>query len=209
MPKNLDLSLYLITERYDYTMDEFLSIIEDAIKGGVTIVQVREKNASTRELIEIASEVHKITKKYNIPLIIDDRVDVVLAISAEGVHLGSEDMDIKLARKILGKDAIIGATAKTKETAMLAENNGADYLGVGAIYPTTTKVITKITKVETLKEIKENVNIPVAAIGGLNKDNLDVLKNSKCNGICVVSALMKSKSAFEDAKEMKERFKSL
>lgn len=160
--------------------------------GGATLVQLREKEKTTREYIELAEKIHTITKRYNVPLIIDDRVDVALAVGAEGVHLGQSDMPVSAARKILGDDFIIGATTKTVAQALEAYEQGADYLGVGAIYPTTTKVKTVLTSTDTLRDICTAVPIPVNAIGGLNKDNLGVLEGIPVAGICVVSAIMKA-----------------
>lgn len=145
------------------------------------------------------SKALEITRKHNVPLIVDDRVDVVLATGADGVHVGREDMPVETARKILGKDKIVGATTKTVEQALAAYNAGADYLGVGAIYPTTTKVKTVLTSTDTLNDICNAVPIPANAIGGLNKDNLGVLKGIPIAGICVVSAIMKSESPREAA----------
>ncbi|ONI41181.1 thiamine-phosphate diphosphorylase [Candidatus Epulonipiscium fishelsonii] len=196
--------LYLVTDSTYNNEAEFLKIIEEACKSGITLVQLREKNKTTREYIEIGLKVKNITDAHNIPLIIDDRVDVVLAIDASGVHVGAEDMPVHIARKILGKNKLIGATAKTIEVATKAMNDGADYLGVGAIYPTTTKVITKITKVSTLNDIVAAVNIPVVAIGGLNETNLDILNGSKIDGIAVVSAIMKSKQVEKDTKNLRQ-----
>ena len=188
----IDTRLYFITDSTDYGEEEFLYRIEEALKGGVTIVQLREKAKSTREYTELALKVHELTRRYDVPLIIDDRADVALAVNAEGVHLGQSDMPVYMARKIMGADKIIGATAKTVEQAEEAYSQGADYLGVGAIYPTTTKVKTVLTSVETLRDICDSVPIPVNAIGGLNKDNIGVLKGVPISGICVVSAIMKS-----------------
>ena len=197
--KKLDTRLYFITDSTNYNEEEFLFRIEEALKGGVTLLQLREKEKTTREYIELAEKVHSITKKYNVPLIIDDRVDVALAIGAEGVHVGQSDIPVYLARKLMGEGKIIGATAKTVLQAKEALKQGADYLGVGAIYPTTTKVKTVLTSVDTLKEICDSVPIPVNAIGGLNKDNIDVLKGIPIAGICVVSAIMKAENPKEEA----------
>ncbi len=201
--KKIDTSLYLITDSSVET-EEMLGKVAQAIEGGVTIVQLREKTSATREMIDIATRLHEITKAYGVPLIIDDRVDVALAADAEGVHLGKEDMPIDVARKILGENKIIGATAKTVEAAVDAYNKGADYLGVGAIYPTTTKVKTVITSVDTLKNICAAVPIPVNAIGGLNKDNVQILRDVEIDGICVVSAIMKAADAKKAAIELRE-----
>ena len=204
--KKIDTTLYLITDSTGFSEDEFLYRVEEGIKGGATLLQLREKDKTTREYIALAEKVHKISQKYNVPLIIDDRIDVAMAVDAEGVHLGQSDMPVNIARKILGEDKIIGATAKTVAQAVEAYENGADNLGVGAIYPTTTKVKTVLTSVETLKEIVKAVPIPVNAIGGLNKDNIDVLKNTGIAGICVVSAVMKAENPQKSASEIKERF---
>ena len=172
-------------------------------------MQLREKEKTTREYIDLAEKVHEITKKYNVPLIIDDRVDVALAIDAEGVHVGQSDMPVRLARKIMGDKKIIGATTKTVSQAKEAYEMGADYLGVGAIYPTTTKVKTVLTTVDTLKDICESVPIPANAIGGLNKDNIDILKGIPTAGICVVSAIMKAENPKEATMTILEKIKEL
>ena len=207
--KNLDTTLYFITDSTGFEEVEFLHRVEEALAGGATMLQLREKNKSTMEYIELAEKVHALTKKYNIPLIIDDRIDVALAVGAEGVHLGKEDMPIATARKILGDDFIIGATAKTVPWALESYEGGADYLGVGAIYPTTTKVKTVLTSTETLADICKAVPIPVNAIGGLNKNNIDVLVGIPIAGICVVSAIMKAESPKNEAIELKARLKEL
>ncbi len=200
--KAFDSTLYFVTDSTGLEESDFLYTVEQALKGGVTLLQLREKNKSTREYIELAKRVHLLTKKYNVPLIIDDRVDVAIAVGSEGVHLGQEDMPIDIARKILGENFIIGATAKTVEKAVVAFKNGADYLGVGAIYPTTTKVKTVLTSTDTLREICHAVPIPVNAIGGLNKGNTHILKGTGIAGICVVSAIMKSENPKKESKEL-------
>ncbi len=207
--KNFDPTLYFITDSTNYAEEEFLFRVEQALKGGATLLQLREKEKSTREYIELAEKVHEITKRYNVPLIIDDRVDVALAIDAEGVHVGASDMPIATARKLMGNDKIVGATAKTVPWAKEAYEQGADYLGVGAIYPTTTKVVTVLTSTETLDAITKAVPIPVNAIGGLNKDNLDILKGIGISGICVVSAIMKSDDPKTEAETLLSLAKDL
>ena len=207
--KKFDSSLYFITDSTNYTEEEFLFRVEQALKGGATLLQLREKEKSTREYIELAEKVHEITKRYNVPLIIDDRVDVALAIDAEGVHVGASDMPVATARKLMGEDKIVGATAKTVPWAKEAYEQGADYLGVGAIYPTTTKVVTVRTSTETLDAITKAVPIPVNAIGGLNKDNIDILKGIDISGVCVVSAIMKSDDPEKAARELKARAREL
>ena len=207
--KKFDPSLYFITDSTNYTEEEFLYRVEQALKGGATLLQLREKNKSTREYIGLAEKVHDIAKRYNVPLIIDDRVDVALAVDAEGVHLGAEDMTIAQARKILGAEKIIGATAKTVPWALDVYNQGADYLGVGAIYPTTTKVKTVLTSTDTLRDICKAVPIPVNAIGGLNKGNIDVLAGIPIAGICAVSAIMKADDPKTAVEELKARAQEL
>ena len=207
--KQFDTSLYFITDSSAYGEEEFLRRVESALQGGVTILQIREKNRSTREYIALAEKVHVLARRYGIPLIIDDRVDVALAADAEGVHLGAEDMTVAAARRILGPDRIIGATAKTVPWAMGEAAQGADYLGVGAIYPTTTKVKTVLTSTDTLRDICGAVSIPVNAIGGLNRDNIDVLAGIPIAGICAVSAIMKAEDPKRAAEELKARAEEL
>lgn len=203
--KNFDLKLYFITDSTGFCEEEFLYRVEEALKGGATFLQLREKEKTTREYITLAKKVQKLTKKYHIPFIIDDRLDVALAVEADGVHLGQSDMPVSIARSILGEDKIIGATAKTVEQAVEAWKEGADYLGVGAIYPTTTKVKTILTSTKMLADICKAVPIPVNAIGGLNADNLDVLKGIPIAGICVVSAIMKADDPAQAAKILREK----
>ena len=200
--KNFDSTLYFITDSTGFSEYDFLHAVEEALEGGITLIQLREKNRTTREYIELAKKVHQLTKKYNIPLIIDDRVDVAVAVGCEGVHLGQEDMPVSTARKILGENFIIGATAKTVEQAVEATKGGADYLGVGAIYPTTTKVKTVLTSTNTLQEICRAVPIRVNAIGGLNRENTHILKGTGIAGICVVSAIMKSENPKKEAETL-------
>ena len=207
--KQIDTSLYFITDSTGFTEEEFLQRTDAALQGGVTFLQIREKEKTTREYLSLAQKVHALTRQYNVPLIIDDRIDIVMAMDAEGVHLGQSDMPINLARKILGPDRIIGATAKTVPQALEAWQQGADYLGVGAIYPTTTKVKTVLTSTDTLRNICNAVPIPVNSIGGLNKDNIDVLTGIPIAGICIVSAIMKAEDPRQAAMEMKARAKEL
>lgn len=207
--KTFDTSLYFITDSTGFTEEEFLRRTEAALQGGVTFLQIREKDRSTREYIALAEKVHALTRKYNVPLIIDDRVDVALAMDAEGVHVGQSDMPVATARRLLGKEKIIGATAKTVPQAMEAYAQGADYLGVGAIYPTTTKVKTVLTSTDTLRDICNAVPIPANAIGGLNKDNIDVLAGIPIAGVCVVSAIMKADDPKVAAEDLKARAQEL
>ena len=207
--EKVDTSLYFITDSTGFAEKEFLYRVEKALKGGVTLLQLREKEKTTREYIKLAEKVHSITKKYSVPLIIDDRVDVALSVDAEGVHVGQSDMPVYIARKLMGKDKIVGATTKTVSQAKEAYEQGADYLGVGAIFPTTTKVKTVLTSTDTLKDICSAVPIPVNAIGGLNKDNIGVLKGIPIAGICVVSAIMKAENPRTETERILEKMKEL
>ena len=205
----LDMSLYFITDSTSFSEEEFLRLIEAALRGSVTLLQLREKDKTTRKYLDLARKVHALTKRYGVPLIIDDRLDIAMAIGAEGVHLGQSDLPIDLARQLLGPDRIIGATAKTVPQALEAYQQGADYLGVGAIYPTTTKVKTVLTSADTLRDICAAVPIPVNAIGGLNRDNIDVLSGIPIAGLCAVSAIMKADDPKKAAAELKVRAKEL
>lgn len=207
--KQLDTTLYLVTDSSYHTEETFLRTVEEALKGGVTLVQLREKERSARDYLRLARRVKELTDRYQVPLLIDDRVDVAAAADAAGVHVGQSDIPAAEARKILGPDKIVGATAKTVEQAVEAYQQGADYLGVGAIYPTTTKVKTVLTKVSTLEEICRAVPIPVNAIGGLNTGNMDILAGTHIAGICVVSAIMKAEAPGKAAAELKEKIMQL
>ena len=207
--KKLDTTLYLVTDSSYHTEETFLRTVEEALKGGVTLVQLREKERSARDYLRLARRVKEVTDRYQVPLLIDDRVDVAAAADAAGVHVGQSDIPAAEARKILGPDKIVGATAKTVEQAVEAYQQGADYLGVGAIYPTTTKVKTVLTKVSTLEEICRAVPIPVNAIGGLNAGNMDILAETHIAGICVVSAIMKAEAPGKAAAELKEKIMQL
>ncbi|MGN0492071.1 MAG: thiamine phosphate synthase [Acutalibacteraceae bacterium] len=207
--KKFNRELYFITDSTPFTEEEFLRRVEEGLKGGATILQLREKERTAREYICLAERVHEITRRYGVPLIIDDRVDVALAVDAEGIHVGQSDIPVAVARRLMGKEKIVGATAKTVPQALEACEQGADYLGVGAIYPTTTKVKTVLTSTDTLRDICTAVPISVFAIGGLNKDNIDVLKGIPISGICAVSAIIKAEDPEKAAKELKARAKEL
>ncbi len=206
---SFDTGLYFITDSTGLSEETFLRRTEAALQGGVTLLQIREKDKTTREYLHLAQKVHVLAQRYGVPLIIDDRLDVAMAINAEGVHLGQSDMPIHMARSLFGGDKIIGATAKTVPQAREAYEQGADYLGVGAIYPTTTKVKTVLTSTDTLRDICHAVPIPVNAIGGLNRDNIDVLQGIPIAGICVVSAIMKAADPRQAAIDLRARAKEL
>lgn len=207
--KDIDYSLYLVAGSDICGHEKFLDYIEQAILGGVTVVQLREKQANGRELYETAVKVRELTKGYNIPLIINDRVDIALAVGADGVHLGQSDLPCHIARKILGNDKIIGLSARNIERAIEAEQSGANYLGVGAMFPTSTKTDAKVVTPSVIKEIKNKIKIPVVAIGGINLDNIDKLKGCGIDGAAVVSAIMGSEFPRKSAKELIEKFRML
>lgn len=196
--------LYLVTNSDKYSEEEFLERVEAALKGGVDILQLREKDKTDLEILSLAKKVKALCDSYKVPMLIDDKPHLAWALGV-GVHLGADDMPIEFARKLLGPDALIGATAKSVEAAQRAENDGADYLGVGAIFETKTHVKTKRTSVETLIDIKKNVGIDVYAIGGLNIDNVDILEGSGVDGVCVVRAIMDSPNVEDDTRKLKEK----
>lgn len=183
------LRLYAVTDRTWLDGRTLYDDVEKALKGGVTLLQLREKNMSTDNFINSAKEIKSLCEKYNVPLIINDNVDVAKAVNADGVHIGQNDMPAHEARKILGKNKIIGVTAKTVEQAQKAEKDGADYLGSGAIFSTTTKGDAKKMDMQTLKSITSSVNIPVVAIGGIDGDNVLQLKGTGIVGAAVVSGI--------------------
>ena len=204
---NINLSLYLVTDKSD-DVEKFLNTIEEAIKGGVTVVQIREKTAETLDFYNLALKVKEITSKYDVPLIINDRVDVALAIDADGVHVGQSDMPCDVTRKLIGADKILGVSAATIEEAKKAQNDGADYIGTGAVFPTSTKDdAPKITK-QDLKEIVESIEIPVVAIGGITKDNAPELIDTGIAGLSVVSAIMSSDNPKKSSEELLSIFNS-
>ena len=186
------LRLYLVTNRYQDSVESFLEKIETACRAGVTIVQLREKNLTTNQYYQLAKQVKEITDAYQVPLIIDDRLDVCLAVDAAGLHIGDDELPVSVARQVLGPEKILGVTAKTVKRALEAEEGGADYLGTGAIFPTTTKENAPITLISTLKTICQRVAIPVVAIGGLTSENIDQLIGTGIAGIAVVRDLMQA-----------------
>ena len=186
------LRLYLVTNRYQDSLESFLEKIETACRSGVTIVQLREKNLTTNQYYQLAKQVKEITDAYQVPLIIDDRLDVCLAVDAAGLHIGDDELPVSVARQVLGPDKILGVTAKTVKRALEAEEGGANYLGTGAIFPTTTKENAPITLISTLKTICQRVAIPVVAIGGLTSENIDQLAATGIAGVAVVRDLMQA-----------------
>ena len=191
--RKIDYRLYLETERKQPAPGTFEKVVEEALKGGVTLVQLREKEGDTGLLYERAVKLKQITKAYHVPLIIDDRIDIMMAADADGVHLGQSDMPAALARKLIGADKIMGVSAGTLEEAVKAEKDGADYLGVGAMFPTATKKDADITTPETLRKIMDTVHIPVVTIGGMNERTIPLFKGYGLSGFAVVSAIMASR----------------
>lgn len=183
------LLLYAITDSSWLNGKTLPEAVEEAILGGATFIQLREKNLNYEEFLKTAREVKSVTYKYNIPFVINDNVDVAVQVDADGAHIGQSDEEIKIARKKLGSKKIIGLSARTVEEAVKAEENGADYIGVGAIFNTSTKLDANTVSIETLKEICKTVNIPVVAIGGISKDNVHELSGTGISGISVVSAI--------------------
>ena len=186
------LRLYLVTNRYQDSLESFLEKVETACRSGVTIVQLREKNLTTNQYYQLAKQVKEITDAYQVPLIIDDRLDVCLAVDAAGLHIGDDELPVLVARQVLGPEKILGVTAKTVKRALEAEEGGANYLGTGAIFPTTTKENAPITLISTLKTICQRVAIPVVAIGGLTSENIDQLIGTGIAGVAVVRDLMQA-----------------
>ena len=186
------LKLYLVTNRYQDSLESFLEKVETACRSGVSIIQLREKNLTTNQYYQLAKQVKEITDAYQVPLIIDDRLDICLAVDAAGLHIGDDELPVSVARKVLGPEKILGVTAKTVKRALEAETSGADYLGTGAIFPTTTKENAPITLISTLKTICQTVAIPVVAIGGLTSENIDQLIGTGIAGVAVVRDLMQA-----------------
>ncbi|MGH4121090.1 thiamine phosphate synthase [Clostridium sp.] len=202
MRNNIDYSLYLVTDRDILVDTDIYTAVEESIKGGVKLVQLREKRLGTLEFYNIAVKIKIITDKYKIPLIINDRIDIAEAINCAGVHLGQNDMPMDIARIIMGNNKIIGVSASTLEEAKKAEMEGADYVGVGAMFPTTTKDDASVVSVSCLRSIKENILIPVVAIGGINKENIQLLRLANIDGIAVVSAILGKKDSKTAAEEL-------
>ena len=205
--KNYDYSIYYVTdEELLHPSYDLYKSVEDAIIGGATMIQLREKNTTTREFIEKAKKIKDICSKYEVLLIINDRVDVALAIDADGVHLGQDDMDISFARKILGQDKIIGISASNLQEAQIAEKGGATYIGVGAMYSTNTKIDADMTTMEELKIIRKEVKIPIVVIGGINQKTIPDFKDTDIDGLAIVSAIASSDNHVETTKSLKKQF---
>lgn len=210
MEKNeIDYTLYLCTDRSLMKGNDLKEVVEQAVLGGCSVIQLREKECSTKEFFELAKGIKSVTDKYNIPLIINDRIDIMMAVDADGVHLGQEDLPIQEARRILGENKLIGVSAHNMEEAVKAWREGADYLGVGAVFGTKTKKNTVDTSIDTLRDICEKINIPVVAIGGIGMSNLEQLRNSGISGIAVVSAIMAAENAELSSSELLKKVREV
>lgn len=200
-----DLLLYGVTDRSWLKGKTLYSQVEEALKGGVTFLQLREKELDQEQFLREAAEIQKLCRQYAVPLIINDNVEIALQINADGVHVGQSDMEAGMVREKLGREKIIGVSARTVEQAVLAEQHGADYLGVGAVFPTGTKPDANSVSYETLREICSSVSIPVVAIGGITGENVDALRGSKIAGIAVVSAIFAQEDPRKAAAVLKKK----
>ena len=198
-----DLQLYAITDRHWLNGRTLAEQVRECLEGGATILQIREKNLPENEFLEEAKEIQALCKEFKIPFIVNDNINIAAEIKADGVHVGQEDMDAKKVRDMLGENAILGVSASTVEEALKAEKDGADYLGVGAVFPTSTKGDADSVTFETLKEICEAVSIPVVSIGGISADNLLKLKGSGIDGVSVISAIFASDDITAATKKLK------
>lgn len=185
-----DLKLYLVTDSEILKDRDFYKCIEDAIKSGVTMVQLREKNTDGKEFLEKAIKLRELTNKYNVTFVINDRIDIAMLVDADGVHIGQSDIDAVSARKLLGDNKIIGVSARNLQEAKIAKENDADYLGIGAMFSTSTKSDAKLVSFNTLEEIIKEVNLPFVLIGGITLDNVKKLKHFKPDGYALVSGIL-------------------
>lgn len=207
--KNIDYSIYLVTDRElmsTKTLEEAVSL---AVEGGCTLVQLREKDCSSLEFYETALKIKKICDKFNVPLIINDRVDIAMAVDADGVHIGQSDLPADVVRKIIGEDKIVGVSAGDLEKAVKAEKDGADYIGVGAMYATDTKKDAKRVTLEQLKRIRNEVSVPIVVIGGINQKTLNDFKGMDINGAAVVSAIISKSDIKKAASDIKKIWSDL
>lgn len=186
-----------------------MAIIATACANGVTLVELREKSVSSRRYFELAVAVKQVTDRYDVPLIIDDRVDICLAVGADGVHVGDSDLPVDAVRQLIGPDRILGVSVKDTTRAKEALAQGADYFGTGAIYPTKTKVITKHTSLATLQAIAQEVPIPVNAIGGIKTHNITNLAGTGIAGVCVVSEIMQAADVASKVRQLRRAVEML
>ena len=199
------LKLYLVTDSEILKNRDFYKCIEEAIKGGVTMVQLREKKSSGSEFLKKAIKLRQLTKKYNVSFIINDRVDIAMLCDADGVHVGQSDIDAKSVRALIGQEKILGVSARDLKEAQKAKEDGANYIGVGAMYNTSTKLDAKSVSFDTVREIKSEVDIPIVLIGGIDLNNLEDLKALKTDGYAVVSAILKKENICLESKKWIEK----
>ena len=207
MKVEIDYSIYLVTDRDLMSTETLEEAVEQAIIGGCTLVQLREKDCSSLDFYNTAIKVKKITDEYNVPLLINDRLDIALAVDAAGVHVGQSDLSATVVRKIIGDDKIIGVSTGSLEQALKAQKDGADYIGVGAMYATGTKKDANPTSMEELKKIREKVSIPIVVIGGINKERIKDFEGMGIDGLAIVSAIISKKDISEATKELKTIFR--
>ena len=203
------MTLYAVTDRAWVKEVTLMEQVKQALKGGITFLQLREKKLSEGEFIKEAREMKKLAAQYQIPFVINDNIKVALEVDADGVHIGQDDMSVEEARKLLGEDKIIGVSAHTVKEALKAQKGGADYLGVGAVCATSTKKDANVVSKEEIKKIKEAVDIPIVAIGGIKKDNIDALTGTGIDGVAVVSAIFGAKDITKDTKELLKTVKKM
>ncbi len=206
MKSKIDYSLYLCTDRSIMSDTSIEECVEKSLKGGVSVVQIREKDCSGKEFLQIAKSVKEITRRYDVPLIINDRVDVAIAVGADGVHVGQDDLPCAIVRSMVGEDMIIGVSASSLTEALKAQQDGADYIGVGAMFATDTKTDAKVVTMEELDRIRREVSIPIVVIGGINKTTLPDFIGKGIDGIAVVSAIVSQNDVESAARELKSMF---
>ena len=204
MRPKIDLSLYLVTDRDLMTTPTLEEAVEEAISGGVTLVQLREKKASSRDFYELAVRIKVVTDRHDIPLIINDRADIALGAHAAGVHVGQADIPARVAREIMGDDKIVGVSISNTEEAIKAQEDGADYLGVGPMFSTDTKKDAEPVSYEEFLRIRESVHIPIVVIGGINENTISTFKGADIQGIAVVSAIMAAKDVSGKARRLRD-----
>jgi thiamine-phosphate pyrophosphorylase len=201
-----DYSLYLVTDRSLMTTNTLSEAVEQAILGGCTMVQLREKNISSLDFFKLATEIKAVTDSFGVPLIINDRIDIALAVHAAGVHIGQSDIPAAIVREIIGDDMLMGVSASSVSEAIQAQKDGADYLGVGAMFPTGTKTDATIVSIKELQNIRQSVALPIVAIGGINKENAGLFHDMGIDGLAVVSAIIAQPNIRQAASELKRIF---
>lgn len=197
------MTLYAVTDRTWVKDTTLMDQVKEALEGGITFLQLREKHLSKEEFIKEAREMKELSKEYKVPFVINDNIEVALAVDADGVHIGQDDMSVEEARKLLGEDKIIGVSAHNVEEAIKAQKGGADYLGVGAVCATSTKKDANVVSKEEIKKICHTVEIPVVAIGGIKKENIKTLEETDVDGVAVVSAIFAAKDIKKDTKQLR------